>query len=97
MADSSDGVGSCPGFVDQLNKTFMPVRDVFGDTFPGGVLFVVAWPLGQVSSLLLPYQHNFSSFNTFRLAKFRIGVYSGAALSPTSESLTAGAKTRHVR
>jgi len=68
MADSSDSVGSWPGFVDQLNKTFMLVRDVFGYTLPGGVFFVVALASGrvtlaQVSRLLLPYKpHGWAAF-----------------------------------
>jgi len=68
MADSNDNVGSWPGFIDQLNKTFMLVRDVFGYTFPGGVFFVVGLvsgrvSLGQVSRLLLPYQpHGWAAF-----------------------------------
>ena len=61
MADSDQGVSSWPGFVDQLNKTFMLVRDVFGYTFPGGVFFVVGLitgkiSLAKISSWLQPWQ-----------------------------------------
>jgi hypothetical protein len=79
MADSSDNVGSWPGFVDQLNKTFMLVRDVFGYTFPGGVFFVVGLvservSLGQVSCLLLPYQpHGWAAFVLALWASYIMG------------------------
>jgi hypothetical protein len=60
MAGSNDTVSSWPGFVDQLNRTFLLVRDVFGYTLPGGVFFAVGLisgkvPLGKVSGLFAPY------------------------------------------
>jgi hypothetical protein len=60
MADSTDSVSSWPGFVGQLNKTFMLVRDAFGYALPGGVFLAIGLMYGrfnlwQVQSLLLPY------------------------------------------
>jgi hypothetical protein len=63
MADSgSDGVvGSWPGLVDQINKTFNLVRDAFGYALPGAAFLGVGlisgrFNLWQVRLLLAPYQ-----------------------------------------
>ncbi len=60
MADSSDSVSSWPGFVGQLNKTFMLVRDAFGYALPGGVFLTIglicqSYNLSELKSLLSPY------------------------------------------
>jgi hypothetical protein len=58
---SSDGsVGSWPGLVDQINKTFNLVRDAFGYALPGGAFLAVGLISGQfnlweVRNLLNPY------------------------------------------
>lgn len=60
MADSNDSVSTWPGFVGQLNKTFMLVRDAFGYALPGGVFLAIGlisgrFTLAHVQRLLLPY------------------------------------------
>jgi hypothetical protein len=62
MADASgdDSVGSWPGLVDQINKTFNLVRDAFGYALPGGAFLAVGLISGQfnlweVQNLLAPY------------------------------------------
>ncbi len=60
MADSSDSASSWPGFVGQLNKTFMLVRDAFGYALPGGVFLAIglicnSYTLPGAKSLLWPY------------------------------------------
>ncbi|HWY22352.1 MAG TPA: hypothetical protein VNX26_14090 [Candidatus Acidoferrum sp.] len=60
MADSNGSVSSWPGFVDQLNKTFMLVRDAFGYALPGAAFLAVgivshSFSLCEVYCLLLPY------------------------------------------
>ena len=62
MADSDSSAGSWPGFIDQLNKTFMLIRDVFGYALPGAVFLGVGIiskkiSLGHVNELLYPYNH----------------------------------------
>jgi hypothetical protein len=64
MADDDskdDSVGSWPGLVDQINKTFNLVRDVFGYALPGGAFLAIGlisgrFTLLQVQALLSPYQ-----------------------------------------
>jgi hypothetical protein len=60
MAESSDGVGSWPAFVAQVNKTFNLLRDVFGYALPGGVFLAIGliskrFSLSDVDDLLSPY------------------------------------------
>ncbi len=60
MADSPDTVGSWPGLVAQLNKTFMLIRDVFGYALPGGVFLAIGliskrFSLIDLQNLLLRY------------------------------------------
>jgi hypothetical protein len=62
MADagSDNSVGSWPGLVDQINKTFNLVRDAFGYALPGGVFLAIGLISGQfnlweVRNLLAPY------------------------------------------
>lgn len=60
MAQSSDSVGSWPGFVAQLNTTFNIVRDALGYTLPGAVFLAIgllckSYSLCQVKCLLSPY------------------------------------------
>lgn len=60
MADDSESVSSWPGFVDQLNKTFMLVRDAFGYALPGGAFLAIGlvshrFSFSQVQALLAPY------------------------------------------
>ncbi|MGA9391286.1 MAG: hypothetical protein WBV69_12640 [Candidatus Sulfotelmatobacter sp.] len=60
MADSTESVGSWPGFVAQLNTTFNIVRDAFGYTLPGAVFLGIglvcqSYTLCQVKCLLWPY------------------------------------------
>lgn len=64
MADSasSDSVSSWPGFVDQLNKTFMLIRDAFGYALPGAVFLSIGliyhrFSMSQVDDFLSPYNH----------------------------------------
>ncbi len=63
MADSGSEVvvGSWPGFVDQINKTFNLVRDAFGYALPGGAFLAVGlisgrFNLWQLRQLLAPYE-----------------------------------------
>lgn len=63
MADAAngDGVGTWPGLVDQINKTFNLVRDAFGYALPGAAFLAVGLISGQfnlweVRNLLAPYQ-----------------------------------------
>jgi hypothetical protein len=61
MADSDASVSSWPGFVDQLNKTFMLVRDAFGYALPGAIFLGIGlisrrFSMRDVSALLSPYQ-----------------------------------------
>jgi hypothetical protein len=62
MADSSNGsVSSWPGFIDQLNKTFMLVRDAFGYALPGAAFLAIglisrSFTMTDVQCLLRPYQ-----------------------------------------
>jgi hypothetical protein len=61
MADSPDTVGSWPGLVAQLNKTFMLIRDVFGYALPGAVFLAIGliskrFSLIDLQNLLHPYQ-----------------------------------------
>src|ERR1700683_250253 len=63
MADATNGdsVGTWPGLVDQINKTFNLVRDAFGYALPGGAFLAVGLISGQfnlweVRNLLAPYQ-----------------------------------------
>ena len=60
MADSGDGASGWPGFIGQLNKTFMLVRDLFGYALPGGLFLAIGrisgrYNLQQLKTLLLPY------------------------------------------
>jgi hypothetical protein len=61
MPDASDsGASSWPGFIAQLNKTFMLVRDAFGYALPGAVFLAIGlvsgrYSLCEVQCLLLPY------------------------------------------
>jgi hypothetical protein len=60
MADSNSSVSSWPGFVDQLNKTFMLIRDVFGYALPGAVFLAIglisrSFFLCEVDCLIYPY------------------------------------------
>src|ERR1700730_4269308 len=61
MADSTNGsVSSWPGFVDQLNSTFMLVRDAFGYALPRAAVLAIglishSFSLCEVYCLLLPY------------------------------------------
>src|SRR5258708_3139527 len=61
MANSPDSVDSWPGFLAQLNKTFLLIRDIFGYALPGGVFLAIGliskrFSLGDVQNLLHPYQ-----------------------------------------
>jgi hypothetical protein len=63
MADAANGdsVGTWPGLVDQINKTFNLVRDAFGYALPGGAFLAVGlisgqFNLWQVRNLLAPYE-----------------------------------------
>ncbi len=60
MAESSDGVGSWPGFVAQINNTFNLLRDAFGYALPGGVFLAIGllskrFSLSDIDDLLSPY------------------------------------------
>jgi hypothetical protein len=64
MAKSSNGGGgadSWPGFLSELNKNFLILRDVFGYALPGGVFLSIGvlcrrFSLRDVKYLLDPYQ-----------------------------------------
>jgi hypothetical protein len=61
MADSPDNVNSWPGFLNQLNKTFLLIRDLFGYALPGGVFLATGiifkrFSVIDVKNLFLPYQ-----------------------------------------
>ncbi len=64
MADDggkSDSVGSWPGLLDEVNKTFNLMRDVFGYALPGGAFLAIGlvsgrFNLWEVQNLLKPYQ-----------------------------------------
>jgi hypothetical protein len=61
MAQADDSIGSWPGFLAYLNKTFLLIRDVFGYVVPGGVFLAVGllsqrFSLRDVHSFLWPYQ-----------------------------------------
>src|SRR5260370_37546160 len=61
MAESTEGsVSSWPGFVDQLNKTFMLIRDAFGYALPGAIFLGIGlisgrYSMTDVCRLLSPY------------------------------------------
>lgn len=60
MAEANGSGSGWPGFVGQLNKTFMLVRDAFGYALPGGVFLAIGlickgYTLSQIQSLLSPY------------------------------------------
>ena len=61
MANSPDSVNSWPGFLAQLNKTFLLIRDIFGYVLPGGVFLTIGIISKRVSlpdfqNLLPPHQ-----------------------------------------
>lgn len=60
MSGSTDGVGSWPAFLAQVNNTFNLLRDVFGYAMPGGVFLAIGliskrFSLSDVDELLSPY------------------------------------------
>ena len=61
MPEASDNdASSWPGFIAQLNKTFMLVRDAFGYALPGAVFWGIGlvsgrYTLCEIQCLLLPY------------------------------------------
>jgi len=61
MSNSSDSVNSWPGFLAQLNKTFLLIRDILGYTLPGAVFLAIGIiskriSLDEVQNLLHPFQ-----------------------------------------
>jgi hypothetical protein len=64
MAKSNGGDGSAdswPGFLSELTKSFLILRDIFGYALPGAVFFSIGllcrrFSLGEVQQLLRPYQ-----------------------------------------
>jgi hypothetical protein len=49
MADSSDNINSWPGFLHQVNKTFLLIRDLFGYAIPGAVFLAIGVVSGRLS------------------------------------------------
>ncbi|MGB0064167.1 MAG: hypothetical protein WBP85_06955, partial [Terracidiphilus sp.] len=65
MANSNGGdsnANSWPGFLSELTKSFLILRDIFGYALPGAVFFAIGLLSGniklqQLQSLLQPYQN----------------------------------------
>ena len=61
MSNSSDSVNSWPGFLAQLNKTFLLIRDILGYALPGAVFLAIGiiskrFSLDEIQNLLHPFQ-----------------------------------------
>ena len=88
--DTKDGsVGSWPGLIDQINKTFNLVRDVFGYALPGGAFLAIGlisgrFTLTRVQALLSPYQlPAWAAFITIVAACYPVGgVMAATAYMP---------------